>query len=1150
MPQVHWKRGATIKIRLNLAVLVAVLVSIAFVPIVNSQDCTTASLGITTNDLPPAEVGKQYAARVDASGGKPDYQWSKTGNLPPGLSLVVEDCSKGSAVYHPYAYIKGKPTKQGSYDFKITLSDGSNAASKDFSITVADVAPSVSVVYPNGPEALETNKIYSITWRISYTGQSSASFKTNIKLVQLQGGEYIDKQIIAKDIPSLVQENRYQWTVPSGLEGDNYRILVEISDIQTSSGSATPKDDSDKDFSILSRSNINIPPAINSVPSITEDIVPSQSVSFTWTASDEDNNDLFWDIDWGDGQRDKTDCPSSPGSNKQGWTKTSTHIWAEVGTGAYTVKATVSDCTASTRRESDINIVPLKIDTISLPDAALNQEYAGSISAKGIKPPFTFSATGLPPGISISSSGQLSGRPTTSSTYNPTFTAKNTDNSQAQKQIQLRVAPAGEQRKKIRMSGTITGGSSSLSGVKLDEMDQNVANLIGTSNSNGVLVFRNEWASRLNSEFGQDLINCKPLASNSIVECDALVKPNANFYEFSIRYTKSDNSQVTETKRAVELTSQNPSIYSIDFSKDLGQQAECQPTQKLDCNAADGCLGKKSCESGKWSVTCVKNDQNCGISCGTQGKPCCQNNECTSGIACQNNQCGAPEFKHMYITGQVTRSGSPLKDVEAFEVTGSVDYPIGVSNANGELQFQQEWLNRLRSSQVYDQDLTNCGFVSSTLKNVIRCDAKIKSNADYYNFNVRYEMLDGTSVSQLKKSIVIKDNLFYFMDFGVDIPCTAGTACTGCSGGVCSVAIPGSNPPAPKCVRDSNCNCVNECWGPVQQGNLYRATCLAYTCPSGTQGAGNPYCDQNVDYSIQCGASIIPQAPGTYIGNLEAADCDVIAGWACDTANPNSQISVDIYEGATKLISLTAGNDRPDTTGICNGGTLHGFSTPTPDILKDSTHSITAKYGGYSTPLLLTNTLNFGPCNLPAEASNCPMAQVGTINAGCQLAQPFYSAVYESNQYSCPSANEQCYYCWTGSWTGDNPATPNNKNRCCDGGAATGTEGKVCDEFCKCNPGLDLECNAETKKCTAIPRYPCTTPAFSQEDISTTPYIQVINGKWDIENGAPKLIPNTDVNPVQYYGVAVYKKGTGDYAKSMVTVHFPSAEPGHAAEGK
>jgi hypothetical protein len=58
----------------------------------------------------------------------------------------------------------------------------------------------------------------------------------------------------------------------------------------------------------------------------------------------------------------------------------------------------------------------LQVTTTTLPAATQNQAYSFQMSVSGGTAPYTWSATGLPAGLSMSSSGLLSGTPTVAGT--------------------------------------------------------------------------------------------------------------------------------------------------------------------------------------------------------------------------------------------------------------------------------------------------------------------------------------------------------------------------------------------------------------------------------------------------------------------------------------------------------------------------------------------------------------------------------------------------------------------------------------------------------------------------------------------------------------------------------------------------------------
>src|ERR1051326_2196270 len=96
-------------------------------------------------------------------------------------------------------------------------------------------------------------------------------------------------------------------------------------------------------------------------------------------------------------------------------------------------------------------------------------------------------------------------------------------------------------------------------------------------------------------------------------------------------------------------------------------------------------------------------------------------------------------------------------------------------------------------------------------------------------------------------------------------------------------------------------------------------------------------------------------------GFHDGSDCNKTFGWAWDSATPNSALSVDIYDGTTKIATVLANEFRSDLTTKGNG--LHAFNFVTPASLKDGrTHSITVKFA--NTQFTLTNTpRTLGPCS-------------------------------------------------------------------------------------------------------------------------------------------------------------------------------------------
>lgn len=88
---------------------------------------------ITVEKLAVATVGKSYTQSLSAGAGTTN-QWTITvGKLPPGISMSLTS-----------GYLSGTPTTRGDYTFTMTKTNDSGAASKEFTLEVRYVLPTIT----------------------------------------------------------------------------------------------------------------------------------------------------------------------------------------------------------------------------------------------------------------------------------------------------------------------------------------------------------------------------------------------------------------------------------------------------------------------------------------------------------------------------------------------------------------------------------------------------------------------------------------------------------------------------------------------------------------------------------------------------------------------------------------------------------------------------------------------------------------------------------------------------------------------------------------------------------------------------------------------------------------------------------------------
>jgi hypothetical protein len=108
-------------------------------------------------------------------------------------------------------------------------------------------------------------------------------------------------------------------------------------------------------------------------------------------------------------------------------------------------------------------------------------------------------------------------------------------------------------------------------------------------------------------------------------------------------------------------------------------------------------------------------------------------------------------------------------------------------------------------------------------------------------------------------------------------------------------------------------------------------------------------------------------------GFLERVGCEHIDGWAWDGQQPNTPLTVEIYDGATLLVTVTANRLRSDLVEAKKGNGRHSFLVKTPRSLQDGqTHEIHAKIAEWEfelekSPQALECPDSASPTPLPAN---------------------------------------------------------------------------------------------------------------------------------------------------------------------------------------
>jgi len=317
-----------------------------------------APLGITGGPTKPVPTGTAISITFGGTGGVPPYRFTPGGGLPAGLTFVNGTLS-------------GTPTTVGDFSFSVTLGDSTGGViTKGFSLTVTP--PTTSTLILGGP--LLPGKVgVEYSAQLSVTGGTAPYSFTGSGLPE---GLTLSTSGAVSGTPQAPGSSSFNVNVTDskGLSGGgNFAITIAPADLIIVTPSL-PDAVVGAAYSVNLQASGGIPP-------------------YTWTV---------------------TGLPE--GVTAKGATISGT----PTASGKFTVVVSVKDSqqgSAPQTKSYGVGVAPpppppLTITTPSAPNGTVGTPYSANIAASGGATPYTFSATGLPAGLSISAAGAITGTPT------------------------------------------------------------------------------------------------------------------------------------------------------------------------------------------------------------------------------------------------------------------------------------------------------------------------------------------------------------------------------------------------------------------------------------------------------------------------------------------------------------------------------------------------------------------------------------------------------------------------------------------------------------------------------------------------------------------------------------------------------------------
>ncbi len=335
-----------------------------------------ALLTIGSTSLPAAIPGAPYQASLSATGGNAPYVWALgSGTLPAGITLA------------PNGLLTGTPTAAGTANFSVRVTDTPSgligypggAAVQDFTLTVGT---GVLSIVPTALPAAIVGQAFAST--LTATG-GIPPYSWSVSAGTLPAGVTLGTNGVFSGTPTIAGAS-------------NFTVQVRDSVNATAT----------RDFTVTTTAGLNI-----STATLDDAVV---NVAYSMTLAAQNGTAPFT-------------YTLAGGALPAGITLTSAGIFTGTptvaGTFSLVVRVVDRGNLAATKAFSLLVRPALSITTIDLPGGNVGTGYSAQMAAGGGFPPYAFAValgfqvpTGpLPPNLTLSASGALTGTPTTAGSF-------------------------------------------------------------------------------------------------------------------------------------------------------------------------------------------------------------------------------------------------------------------------------------------------------------------------------------------------------------------------------------------------------------------------------------------------------------------------------------------------------------------------------------------------------------------------------------------------------------------------------------------------------------------------------------------------------------------------------------------------------------